>query len=112
MVEKQVYEFTIKTFNDVLGFLQSKETLQKDDYIHIGNRLLRLYQVWQIVWDKGGLKATDKWKGAIRTFHTSGVLAHIQPLLHADEDVRGKILWKLLNSETFLMESLQLIRSI
>lgn len=101
-VEKQVFEFTVLTFNRLLIYYQEHYPLATPDYEHITAKLLKLYRVWGIVWKKGGLKETESWRRFFYWVNSSGFLGYVKPILVADAGMRGELLWKLLVSESFL----------
>ena len=107
--EKQVYEFTVYTFNQLLKLVQSKKELGPEDWEFMGSKLLRLYQVWSVLWGKKRQRADRlaTWKKAADWFQNSGILNHIQPLLMAKEGMRGSVLWSLMASDEFLQWSLR-----
>lgn len=107
--EKQVYEYTVLTFNKLFGFLQTKTEFTSQDWDFMGGRLVRLYQVWSVLWGKRQQRADriTTWKRAADWVQNSGILNHIQPLIMAKEGEKGQVLWNLATSDEFLRWSLR-----
>lgn len=110
--EKQAYEFTVYVFNQLLGYLQDKDSLTQEDWNFLGSKVLRVYQVWDILYSERKLRddPITQWKKAADWVKNSGLLDHISPLIKANEDQRGEILWNLITSDKFLEWALRQVR--